>query len=67
MPRSLSVGDTGTIRAITDDGWLIAWDKGPSLVIDPDAVSLRVMACAASAREISWRTPQKYAAAWCTR
>jgi hypothetical protein len=39
----LRVGDTGTVRAITDQGWLVAWEKGPTLLIDPTEIAARVM------------------------
>ena len=40
----LSAGDTGTIQVIRDEGWLVAWDKGLTLVVDPEVVSLRIVA-----------------------
>jgi hypothetical protein len=40
----LAAGDTGTIQLIRDEGWLVAWDKGSMLVVDPEIVSLRIVA-----------------------
>jgi hypothetical protein len=39
----LCVGDAGTIRDITPEGWLVAWEKGTTFVVDPAAVGARVM------------------------
>ncbi len=46
VESGLRAGDRGVVTAITLDGVLIEWDKGFSLQIDPQALSIHSLSAA---------------------